>query len=283
MHTFKLTGQRGETFLAQDRKDPITGDAFAAGDEVVFCAHCRSAFHVSSWEYLGGKHCEQEKTLDAFPVQKKLKLVQKTGAQLYPRPLTPEEAKIETTERYELYYLVGGSLLLPLGILTIDIIKFLHDYFPPVIMHSVFCFIAGTASAFKLFFLKFVDVLFGFTTLLQSSGEKVRFYQNLISIKPFWWKRKVYRNRELEKLEVRIKKNTASGDKVHLNFHFRKGAEKRTRLFLGLDGELEKLLEALVLLSFHLPVRVASENVGAFYVLEHLREVHQAPLEIVGK
>jgi len=283
MHIFKLTGQRGETFLAQDRKDPITGDAFAAGDEVVFCAHCRSAFHISSWEYLGGKHCEQEKTLDAFPVQKKLKLVQKTGAQLYPRPEIPEqdtEGGSESSNK-NLLKLIMTTLLIPAGI---PIFKYgLANEIGLIALLGFAMAAAGGLTILFIVFMGFTDILLFLTALFQSSGEKVRLYEHLISVHPFWWKRKIYRNRELEKLEVLVKKSSSGGDRVVFNFHFHGGGKKRTRLFLALDGELEELLEGLVFLSFHLPVCVASENVSAFYVLEHLREVHQAPLEIVGE
>ncbi len=31
-------------FLQENRQDPITGDSFSLGDEIVFCAECKSAF-----------------------------------------------------------------------------------------------------------------------------------------------------------------------------------------------------------------------------------------------
>jgi len=279
MHTFKLTGQRGETFLAQDRKDPITGDAFAAGDEVVFCAHCRSAFHVSSWEYLGGKHCEQEKTLDAFPVQKKLKLVQKTGAQLYPRPLTLGEVEEKKRERLKLYYAAARILLIPLGILLFvkgsGFLAFI----------GLITFLVGLITGlFYLLFLYFIDGLLALITFLQSSGEELHIYEHVISLKPFLRRQKVYRILELEKLEVFVKANgsTLAGcaGKADLYFHLRKGSKKRVRLSLSLGGELKKLLEGVILLSFHLPTHVTLDHRYILDDLEELRDAHQAPLEL---
>jgi len=51
----------------KNRHDPITGDAFQLGDEVVFCASCRSAFLKASWEYMDGTHCNQQRTLSEVP------------------------------------------------------------------------------------------------------------------------------------------------------------------------------------------------------------------------
>ncbi|WP_375560384.1 hypothetical protein ACE193_22215 [Bernardetia sp. OM2101] len=76
MHTHKIdsTLETHQNFLAQNRKDPITGDAILEGDEVVFCAGCKSVFFKDTWEYLGKQHCEQYETLAKFPVQKTIRL-----------------------------------------------------------------------------------------------------------------------------------------------------------------------------------------------------------------
>jgi len=67
MHTHHLKLPTHEAFLCEERHDPVTGDAFREGDEVVFCASCRSAFLKSSWEYMGEEHCGQENTLAKIP------------------------------------------------------------------------------------------------------------------------------------------------------------------------------------------------------------------------
>ncbi|WP_338764996.1 hypothetical protein WAF17_00745 [Bernardetia sp. ABR2-2B] len=54
-------------FLEENRQDPITGDSFSLGDEIVFCASCKSAFLKESWEYMGSKHCNQREILKSFP------------------------------------------------------------------------------------------------------------------------------------------------------------------------------------------------------------------------
>ncbi|WP_338790401.1 hypothetical protein [Bernardetia sp. MNP-M8] len=61
-------------FLDENRQDPITGDGFEIGDEIVFCAECKSAFLRESWEYMGNKHCNQIQTLNQIPKAKKLEI-----------------------------------------------------------------------------------------------------------------------------------------------------------------------------------------------------------------
>jgi uncharacterized RDD family membrane protein YckC len=70
-----LTLTEKETFfLKENRQDPVTGDGFDIGDEVVFCASCKSAFLKESWEYMNSKHCGQTATLKEFPAVSKLTL-----------------------------------------------------------------------------------------------------------------------------------------------------------------------------------------------------------------
>ncbi|WP_375559931.1 hypothetical protein ACE193_19725 [Bernardetia sp. OM2101] len=70
MHIHKISNQKHIHFLKEERKDPITGDLIVEGNEVVFCAECKSAFFKSSWEYIGKQHCESDKTLSKFPRNK---------------------------------------------------------------------------------------------------------------------------------------------------------------------------------------------------------------------
>jgi len=74
MHIHTLHARTHASFLESQRHDPITGDAFKAGDEVVFCASCRSAFLRESWDYMGQAHCGQRETLANFPEAKTLNL-----------------------------------------------------------------------------------------------------------------------------------------------------------------------------------------------------------------
>ncbi|WP_338791796.1 hypothetical protein [Bernardetia sp. MNP-M8] len=76
MHIHKIDSKLSEhqSFLAQNRKDPITGDSISDSDEVVFCVGCKSVFLKDTWEYIGKRHCEQYETLSKFPVQKAIQV-----------------------------------------------------------------------------------------------------------------------------------------------------------------------------------------------------------------
>ena len=67
IHKINSTSQEHQNFIAQNRIDPITGDAILEGNEVVFCTGCKSVFLRDSWKYLGEKHCGQSETLKKFP------------------------------------------------------------------------------------------------------------------------------------------------------------------------------------------------------------------------
>lgn len=58
-----ILSKKDHAFLLEDRRDPVTGDPFREGDEIIICAGCRSAFKRESWEYMGGEHCGQKQTL----------------------------------------------------------------------------------------------------------------------------------------------------------------------------------------------------------------------------
>ena len=83
IHKINSTSQEHQNFLAQNRKDPITGDSISEGDEVVFCASCKSVFLKETWEYLGNRHCEQMETLIEFPIQQSMQLKTKERILFY--------------------------------------------------------------------------------------------------------------------------------------------------------------------------------------------------------
>ncbi len=85
MHIHQLDPQRHEKFLTQARIDPITGDTLEAGDKIVLCAECKSAFHTDSWSYLGNRHCNQTNTLPAIPQNTSLGHFKKRSAEYYSR------------------------------------------------------------------------------------------------------------------------------------------------------------------------------------------------------
>ncbi|MEM6297678.1 MAG: hypothetical protein AAF740_03210, partial [Bacteroidota bacterium] len=70
LHTINSNSE----LLAQERHDPITGEALKAGDEIVLCAGCKSAFLKDTWLYLEEEHCGQNETLAEFPRQEELEI-----------------------------------------------------------------------------------------------------------------------------------------------------------------------------------------------------------------
>ncbi|AFM05633.1 hypothetical protein Fleli_3304 [Bernardetia litoralis DSM 6794] len=108
-----LTLTEKETFfLKENRQDPVTGDGFDIGDEIVFCASCKSAFLKESWEYMNSKHCGQSFTLKKFPVQSKLKLS---------KPIIYTFQKADSGKRVGAYF-IDGFIAIILGILACYIV-----------------------------------------------------------------------------------------------------------------------------------------------------------------
>jgi len=83
MHTHIIQNPRHQAFLNENRSDPITGDAIQEGDEIVFCAVCKSAFLKDTWLYLEKTHCNQSETLGKFPSGEKLGIQGVTRPPLY--------------------------------------------------------------------------------------------------------------------------------------------------------------------------------------------------------
>ncbi|MEM6297737.1 MAG: hypothetical protein AAF740_03510 [Bacteroidota bacterium] len=74
MHVHRLDKSKHKHFLSEGRIDPITGEKILAGDEIVICAACKSAFLRETWEYLGKQHCRQKHTVAEVPTSNALSL-----------------------------------------------------------------------------------------------------------------------------------------------------------------------------------------------------------------
>ena len=72
VHIHEVNESRHRTFLSEGRRDPFTKEQIKAGDRIVFCAGCKSAFLHSSWEAMRGRHCNQTETLAEFPYTPRL-------------------------------------------------------------------------------------------------------------------------------------------------------------------------------------------------------------------
>jgi hypothetical protein len=58
-----LKSQRDGEFLAEHRRDPVTGRVFTTGDRVTLCAACLLPFLEESWLGTGGTHCGQSSSV----------------------------------------------------------------------------------------------------------------------------------------------------------------------------------------------------------------------------
>lgn len=56
MYRHRLDAKRHRAFLAENRKDPLTRELLRAGDQIVICAECKSAWLADSWR-LNNEHC----------------------------------------------------------------------------------------------------------------------------------------------------------------------------------------------------------------------------------
>lgn len=101
MHTHIIRTPTHDNFLHENRNDPITGDSIQEGDEIVFCAVCKSAFLKDTWLYLKQTHCNQHETLGKFPITTKLDIQGVTRPALY---VLQCKDKITTTFEEELAF-----------------------------------------------------------------------------------------------------------------------------------------------------------------------------------
>jgi len=146
MHIHTLHPETHAALLNQARRDPISGDFLQEGDEVVFCASCRSAFLKDSWEYLGKKHCEQRRTLQEVPQIHegvKLRKIKEVSAQ----DLPPERPKADNVMTY---------FVAKLGVQIVDTLLQITSFF--VITFALENQISGTIA----------DLLFGVLIIILS-------------------------------------------------------------------------------------------------------------------
>lgn len=69
VHTITIDRRKHESFLADQRTDPISKDLIQAGDQVVICEKCKTVFLKEVWVItLNGTHCGQRETLEIIPI-----------------------------------------------------------------------------------------------------------------------------------------------------------------------------------------------------------------------
>ena len=190
MHIHKIDSslEEHQNFLAQNRKDPITGDSILEGDEVVFCAGCKSVFLKDTWEYLGKQHCEQTGMLVEFPSNFTNITINKGESILFYERLPPISSKRGSkipsrldlnvwkskkgelaTHEYDFYLtpIFYGVIVLAfvIGIISSVLIKEFYPFFISLVVVIILAFIASQeekeqASKLKTVHKYFLDNVF---------------------------------------------------------------------------------------------------------------------------
>ncbi|PIY07638.1 MAG: hypothetical protein COZ18_16415 [Flexibacter sp. CG_4_10_14_3_um_filter_32_15] len=134
VNSYQIREDRHQHFLLEERNDPVTGDSFSEGDEVVFCSVCKSAFLKDSWGYMGNKHCNQRATLPIFPKSKKLTLK---------KPIELPFVFADADQRSSAFFvdvLVLVGLCITIAAITVRMHIVTHPYFYAVLSFILFTF-----------------------------------------------------------------------------------------------------------------------------------------------
>ncbi|WP_375559369.1 hypothetical protein ACE193_16735 [Bernardetia sp. OM2101] len=142
-YSHKLEKRKHKGFLNEKRNDPITGERIEAGHKIVICSACKSAFFEESWQYLGGKHCNQTKTLSKIPIAESIQIKFKeldfefSDTEL----LKPKEQMIVSVISF---VFVAFSLLTPMVIVGgfLYLLSFFiteNNYFTPILLCTLSC------------------------------------------------------------------------------------------------------------------------------------------------
>jgi formylglycine-generating enzyme required for sulfatase activity len=91
LYPHRLDPDRHAAFLSECRLDPFTHEPLKAGDVIVVCSKCKSAFLLASWQALGDSHCSQTETLPTLPQSQVSRFGQKVQS---PHAVVPAPASV---------------------------------------------------------------------------------------------------------------------------------------------------------------------------------------------
>jgi len=275
MHIFSLNPKKHADFLKQERKDPITGDAFKAGDEVVFCAACRSAFLRESWEFMEGKHCNQVGTLALFPKpDKELAIANKQAEQYYPKPWTKrQKIRIRTVLLCTIAPIVGfvSSSLAESSVLS--------DY------NTILLLPLYILGLLRLPFLLYTITLFVILVTTRKDDEIPPFFRGVRLSSRFIRYRSlgIPQTVKLSSLKLlHVSQENIGGiysRKYYFTFSLYSSEKKEFKVKIK-GEEVCDMLEALVLLSKCTAVTVSVCYQRQYDFLTAKKEEYQAPIEI---
>jgi hypothetical protein len=145
-------------FLAQQRRDPVTRELLKAGDRVVICAGCKSAFLADSWNALGGQHCNQSQTLRNIPDNELSYRFKRTNPERVTQSVTFKDPTSLTRWAKGLLYLqiVITVIALISGVLEY---KLLNDFKNGVYSSEEQAVTAGEANDFRQMVIGIIQVI----------------------------------------------------------------------------------------------------------------------------
>ncbi|OAD19600.1 SH3, type 3 domain protein [Candidatus Thiomargarita nelsonii] len=123
IHTHLIDKGKHKEFLKEERKDPFTQQRIEPGDRIVFCANCKLAFSVTTWETIkdarycfGSNKCDHTQTLREFPQAHKVIFKSKrksTDSNRSPNPPTPFPTRKIFASLFALIIIVGLIIATP--------------------------------------------------------------------------------------------------------------------------------------------------------------------------
>lgn len=245
VHRHTISSERHSSLLGQERRDPITGEPLCAGDRVVFCAGCGSAFLEDSWHYLQGEHCGQRDTLKDVPAQpEKLTLVWQA--------LDGKLCRTISTMQGREFAITMFLTAISLGLIS-----------------GLFSFESLSPFTYSLAFLIYA---------IRRRGQisHVTVFKNGLRVHRFLRKKKDHRLHEIENIHVyERRENVLFGHTLEVTIKF-KGKAAETFLFGSYKSRIHAFFKALGYLSAQTRVTFDLPPEGKLYkMVQSLRASHR--------
>lgn len=226
-HKHTILPDKHQTFLEQQRQDPVTGESIRAYDRVVFCAACGSAFLEDSWEYLGREHCRQQRTLPKIP---------------------------ESSDNLSLRWELDGSLFQATQIQPAKVT--LLSVGSAALLLQVFISIFHVSSDIQPFLVGSVYALSTLLPLPFQAGRvsAIEIFKNGFRVRRILKKKSTYRLQNIQQFRVKHRKGFLLTRRlIEVHFQFKDGTEESI-VFDSSQKRARIFFHALAYLSAQVPV-----------------------------
>ncbi len=252
MHVHKVEAHRHAKFLEEQREDPVTGDLIQAGDSVVFCAGCKSAFLADSWEYLGEQHCGDTETLTEFPQTMSLSIRWELESLLYGEDsskLLPKVNQSAATFIMVSMMVMNGLFF---GVLAVT----------ALLTGTVFGVISALVSG-SLVFESFRRSLMAIRNLVQ-----LNIYRNGFEL-DYFVRQEHFRFSQAERIQFKGKQKWYQANWLEVYF---KGSDKPKRIRIPSEfSAIKTLFWSLGSITKYVPVKITTQNEEQQSYLHFLR------------